>query len=336
MKTVMNDIKSTLSPEVVSNFIVVLTKCDIYSCSFEVSSLEEFGISIRSEHTFIFDNPYAKWNITKEKNLRRSSLEEKSEFESAFETLNNIFSAIESFPQVNTAEFGKYVEVIEDVDKYVVTLRLNLENRLELERLKKKMKKEMKEEIEKLSKAKEKFNFHPKKFPYRSTNLVSSSESKNMICRVPNCNSNCHMDCRCWFTGLLRQDRKCICFEKGFCTKCDHHYMYHCKRELYYKDSWENIEFSRIDENNIKDRVKEHESSIKKKEKKIAASEDKNKDEIKSLFMKLDMLQKVASNPFYTELALEMVETWKTAIHEMPEFNGKEEILEMFTSTIGT
>ena len=304
MKKVMSEIKSTLSPEVVDNFIVILTKCDIYSSSFEVSNLEQFGLSIKPKHFFTFDNPYARWDITKNSGVTRCPQVVKSEFEAAFKTLKEILSTIKPFKCVMTLKFGELREIIDEIEQHLPGLFKLYEDGVKVEEI-----------ID---------NFT------RKPNKVCSSQSKkvqftpgsrNVICTKSNCNSNCHKLCSCRFAGLWT--RRCVCFKNGVCKKCGHESSFHENKD--YAFIADEVEGARYDDHSYnKNDVAEQLQTIKEK---IESKE-------KLLLQELGKLKEVAKNFSYAKEAIELVEGLKKRIERIPMIIGNREIVEMLNEII--
>ena len=305
MKTVVKEIKNTLSPEVVDNFIVVLTKVsDAFNTCFEVTSIVEFGLSIKSEHIFTFDNPYARWNKTKNIAVTSSPLNVKFEFQAVFGTLEKMLSAIKLFKSVQTLNFGELHEVINKIKEHLPGLSKNYENKVKME-----------EKIDN-------FLRRPKRVcSYEKAIVEIKLGSKNIICMKPKCNTNCHVSCTCRLTALWTG--WCACFEKGVCKTCTHHVSEYTKKDYIFKK--EEVEDERFDD--------------------LGCSEDDAKKQLKSLKDEIVLIEKVflqelvklkamAKNSSYAIEAIELVEDLKKQIERMPGLMDNRELVEMLNGTI--
>ena len=179
MATVLNEVKRTLSPDILDNFIVVLTKfTDIYDLCFHVSILQDFGISTNSESTFMINNAYSRWcNAHKYKQSRHSTVV-KSEFSAAFKTLNKMMFTIKYFPPIKTCEFGNFEEIVQDVDDCFVAIRLNLEYGMDLKKVREEIKEIMEHQIGKVEKQ---LSLPSVKFHQWWTYFLESPEEKDSL-----------------------------------------------------------------------------------------------------------------------------------------------------------
>ena len=338
MKNVFTEVKRALSPEVLDNFIIVLTKVhDVYNTCFEISSLKDFDISTNFEYTFCFENPYARWCKAKEMKSLRDSEEVKREFLAAFKTLKKMFITIKFFPPIKTDEFGKFNEVINDMNKYLISMRLNLENDMTLKEVMMGVKVEMEHQIDVLRMG---LSLPPRKIHNELTAFLDTPGIRNIVCMATKCNHNCHENCTCWFTGtnwlvgfFFRYTKMCRCFKNGTCQECGHNYKVHCKQEKRYEKVVDDFEFSSVNKNNFEEQKKRCEHYIKKQEDEMAKIEKKNNKEIETFFVKLEIFKEMGSHPYYFKDASEVTEIWKEEVCKFPEFIRKQEVLERILIT---
>ena len=296
MMMAMREIKHTLSPEVIDNFIVVLTKVnDAFNACFEVSSLEEFGLSIKSEHIFTFDNPYARWEKTKNMSWTRLPSLVKSEFEAAFETLEEMLSVIKPLKPIKTLKFGVLHEMVDKIKKCLPDLIKLYENRVKVE-----------EKEGKLA---------------RKSSKVSSSQnreveltpgSKNVICRY--CTLNCHAPCSCKLATLVTG--MCRCFKNLVCRECGHRYSDHTKEEYIYKIGADETALSN-------DPVKQ-----------LQTINGKIESREKVLLKYLVSLKEVAKNYSCAKDAIELVEDLRKEIQRISVFIDDKDIVKRLSKTI--
>ena len=310
-KEVITEITKILPNKVLNNLIVVLTKSyDIRYISFEVSILkDEFDLTVPQKHIFSFENPYCKWVKIPD----RDPSEVKSQFDAAFITLKEIFSAIQPFKPVLTNTFGELHKVINEIKLGVVTILKCQEN------------------IQRTLKMKELFqaNASTQKAYYMKTKVILTPFSKNVICLQTDCNSTCHDSCNCFWSAFFHSSWMCTIIKKGTCGSCTHSNSKHSRERI--KFETEKVEASLLDENgnNIEDPEKKKKCLIKMIEEEITKHEEERERVYKSLIRELVRFQSVGSYFCLHKIANEVINDLKNQVKDIPSFDGKAVIMKM-------
>ena len=79
--------------------------------------------------------------------------------------------------------------------------------------------------------------------------LIDTYPVLNLLCTVPDCYSNCHLQCQLPMSFHESVSRNSICFDNGRCEECGHSYEHH----HYAYRRWE----KRIDDINLVEKIEE-------------------------------------------------------------------------------
>ena len=300
---VFKEIVKLLPREVLNNAIVIFTKTvKKSSLNFNMETINElYGLHIRSDYTFMMDNPFCAW--IKEKKERVPDFKGIPEdFIEKFKKLDEIFSKIECFEAVETFKFGELSKTIKKIDFHLATI--------ELETFKRKRNHELYTEMESHLLTKQ---AHKSSVEKSSVALVGSN-SENITCAI--CHSNCHENCRCsWTTGLLGNIKRCQKFRSGACS-CTHSVYFHKKWPYKYTKDPTAARRIEIEIEAQKGKVKKMSSELAQMNEKITTPSSK-------VIILMEDLRRLGPQNIYAKVTTTEVQRMQKILISMPDFNER-------------
>ena len=319
---VIQSVISLLVPEIQEKIIVAFTNVtDDCSLNFELSTLREnFGISIPDRYSYILDNPYSKRRrgIDKKKPLPREKLIK--EFTSTFKTLDTMLDTIKHFEPIATKDFGSFHSTISDIYQLIAHLQECNSLIREIQDLKL----EKQSHLDTLTQLKTAQDTRKVKFF-----SIEVSDTKNIVCF--DCHSSCHLNCKCFRTGIFGKYTRCHVFSKNekICTKCQHATSRHRKCQFIFCEK--EVEVESVESMDVLKPIENKQTEITKHTAKLS-NEMENKGKIESTLRELlDEFQKRGSHFFFVKSAKHAVDDLIQLLDNIPEVSNNDIVTEAKT-----
>ena len=225
LQYVLTGIASILPKQVLKNIFFVFTNvADRLVLHFKTKELKNyFGEQVDTTAFICIDNPYSKF----ERAVDEGTIKEKvipilkTSFNETRKALKEMCCRMKNFEKVHTLLFTKLYKKKQEIEGSALDLLSAYDNLKKLEQELTSAQKEVNAALEKNSCTKK----IPKAIP------VDTSPVHNTLCNVPDCNSNCHLECR--LPMSLRDEtvlKNCLCMDLGKredCKECGHSYKHH-------------------------------------------------------------------------------------------------------------
>ena len=292
LKEIFENISAILSPEVFENIVVVFTNTnDDWSLNFDPNQIyAEFGFE--PKHIFTLQNPYARWERAIQKGRKPNTLDVQTEFQNAFEMLDEMCISLHSFKPVISKRFGDLFNLIEILQDKAAILDAKLVQKSQLQ------------------------GKNTEMFEHRNTQLKLNAirkelvftPNKNLVCSI--CEKTCHLSCKCKkiFSMIHAELYLCKEFDRTHtCKQCGHHSNDHIKAMYCYKTADEDS-FSQKFANTVASMDEMHIS--------ITFA-------IQNIFMHLEMLHEIMKDFPSIIFVKNFIENMKRYINKLPEFETK-------------
>lgn len=216
-KYVIANVMSILPKEILSQIVVVFTNCtSMRQVNMELEAVHTaVGFAIPQEYMLPLENPVASVPKLFSQNFSQTVLERemkclKSEIVATSQMLHEFFEQISRFRAIPTNLFKEMFEVKSNIEKEAISLNTQLQY-LNQQKTKLKNAEEALKSAEDTKKLYE--NFTEEREEERWVPDNSRSGQHNMICTVPGCHKNCHLDCKIEM-GFDKVDvfKDCECF----------------------------------------------------------------------------------------------------------------------------
>ena len=235
LQYVLTGIASILPTPVLDKILFVFTNvADPLELNFDPTELKiYFGEQVDTTNYICIDNPYSKFEkaIKKEKEgkMKKEQIVQslKKSFNDTRGALNTMCRMMKKFEKVYTRKFTQLHEKKQEIEASVLGLLSTYDTQ-------KKLEKELVAAQKKVDAALKKKQLHSgfsltKKIP--TAELIDTSTVHNTLCRVPDCNSNCHLKCRLPMSSDdITVIKDCYCMDLGKredCIECGHSLEHH-------------------------------------------------------------------------------------------------------------
>ena len=316
MKDVLNDITTLLLPEIRQNIIIAFTKIkDEDSLNFDLEILnEEFGIYVLEERKFLFDNPWSRWQTALARQRQINSEKLCEEFTEAQEVLTCMYKTIRDYKPVSTCKFGELRRTIDAIKLRMTELKIKATDKKCL--------------TEKITLMKENVGTQMliQRFEIETTDALPTKE-KNLICIANNCNSTCHPNCKCFWTGgFLGKISRCSCFNEDLC-KCGHSPEDHIKTNFKFQRRTQTIKAMYGNQSlDVNVTIEAKQKDIREDELKLYSFDEQIQATSEILLSEMEAFQIMGPNYFFFKVVKPEIKYLLGQLDQIPSFDCKKEV----------
>ena len=326
---VIKEILKLLPSDVLSHVIVVFTKTsDALSLNFNLESLNKYGLDIPAEYSFMLENPFCRWEKAKKIGiLGEESAELKKAFTNTFKTLDKMVATARKFEPIAAKKFGELHTIISKLEEDITYLRLAVLCQVRLEGKIAELKLHLKTQE----------GYKTLESEYDSAEqltVVPTPDESNVVCLT--CSENCHLNCRCLFTGkFFGSIRMCQNFKRGSCNGCAHPSAIHVKQKFRFdKVKLRTTADEENSETNIERLIQKQKEKLEEDEKNLIRESKKVEEHTTKLLQNLRDFQRIGSNSFLIKVTEKEIERLKRLLKEIPKFKEEENVTKIFNDTI--
>ena len=226
MKYVLTEIASILPLPVLDQIFFVFTNTanpsDLY---FDPGELKKyFGEKVDITAYICIDNPYSRFERAIEMEIKREYIVQslRKLFDDTREVLKKMYHIMKEFGKVHAQQFIQLHEKRQAIERRVLELFSAYDYQKNLEKEITSAQKVVDAALRKKQLSSE-FSFM---YKIIIAEVIDTYPVLNLLCTVPNCYSNCHLQCQ---LPMSFHERNSICFDNGRCDcrECGHSYKYH-------------------------------------------------------------------------------------------------------------
>ena len=325
MKTVIEQISKIMPWSYLANIIIFFTQTsDLLNLTFEKEVFKTiWKWNLNEKQYFYIQNPYARWLRAKE--IRTANPQASSEFAEGTKIIDDMISKIRNFQPIMTIYFGEFRQLSDEINKDISNISICYSNIAAKDNARKELEKCANTMQGKLEKMRNHTVEHKQV-------EIHATKDRNVICTRPDCYQNCHMSCKCRFTGvILRRLHRCQCFESSICTNCNHSATVHGKSKYMYITRTFSVRLFKDDDGEVDDEGIQ--STLRMYEKDITEQESQKTCYSLNLFANLEKFQSLASGFFLNKSAMEEIEDMKHQVDSIPDPTFCERVLELLEDT---